>query len=182
LVLLAAYFDRRWFWRSVHAAQEAYDRCRPDVIVGTSMGGAVALHLRSGDTPQVLIAPAWRAWALLRVGRARRVKPATVVLHGGRDRVIFPRYSRRLLANSPPTPMDAGLVASLERRLAVRLGLEPRSGCRVEGRLVVLEREAHRCNGPDGLRTLLTVVDVLAGMRSGISDLPLRGVRPEGTY
>jgi predicted alpha/beta hydrolase family esterase len=156
-----AYFDRRWFWRSVAVAQEAYDRTRPDVIVGVSMGGAVALNLQTGDTPQVLIAPAWRVWALLRVGRVRQVKPATIVLHGRRDRVIFPRYSRRLLTNSVPDPEAARLVASVEDRLAGRLARETERVYRIRGRLVVVEKEGHRCNGPDGLRALLAAVEVL---------------------
>lgn len=162
---LAAFFDRRWFWRSVAVAQEAYDRTRPDVIVGSSMGGAVALNLHSGDTPQVLIAPAWKVWALLRVGRVRRVKPATIVLHGRRDRVIFPRYSRRLLANSRPGPEERPLVAILEQRLACRLAKEPCPRCRIGGRLIVVEKEGHRCNGPDGLRALLAAVEVLEELK-----------------
>ncbi len=60
-----ALLDRRWFRQAVDVAQEAFNHCRPDVIVGVSMGGAVAVNLASGDTPQVLIAPAWRAWGVL---------------------------------------------------------------------------------------------------------------------
>src|SRR5262245_46162726 len=90
----AAFFDRRWFWQAVEAAQEAYDRARPDVVVGVSVGGAVAMNLRTGGTPQVLLAPAWRAWAVFRAGPARRVKPATLILHGESDRLVPLRYSR----------------------------------------------------------------------------------------
>src|SRR5262245_66128549 len=37
----AAFFDRRWFGQAVEAAQEAYDRARPDVVVGVSLGGTI---------------------------------------------------------------------------------------------------------------------------------------------
>jgi hypothetical protein len=153
--------DRRWFWQSVAIAQEAYDRCRPDVIVGSSMGGAVAMNLQSGDTPQVLISPAWRAWTLLRVGRSRTVKPATIILHGDADRLIFPRYSR-LLAKSLPSPKDAAFVACLERKLASRLSSGDGSSCEVVGRLVVLRGEGHQCHSPNAMQALLAAVEVLA--------------------
>src|SRR4051794_2985535 len=54
---LLAYLDQRWFTEAVQAAQASFDACRPDVVVGGSMGGAVAMNLDSGQTPQVLVAP-----------------------------------------------------------------------------------------------------------------------------
>ena len=156
---LAAYFDRRWFRDAVAAAQEACDACKPDVVVGSSMGGAVAMNIDSGDTPRVLVAPAWRAWWLLRFGEASSVKPATVIVHGDRDRTVFPRYSRWLLANSRPGDEDAGLVASVERGLKERLGGQ--AACSLEGRLVLVRGEGHRCNGEAALAALLAGVEVL---------------------
>jgi hypothetical protein len=44
---------------AVRQLQAEYDTWRPDVIVGTSLGGGVAMSLRSGDTPMVLISPMW---------------------------------------------------------------------------------------------------------------------------
>jgi hypothetical protein len=160
---LLAYFHQAWFRDAVEAAQQGFDACRPDVVVGASMGGAVAMNLVSGDTPQVLIAPAWKACHVLRFGRARRVKPATVVLHGDEDRTVFPRYSRRLLASSRPEALDEGLVASVERGLCERLGGAP-AVHGVEGRLVLVRGEGHRCNGEAALRALLAAVEVLDGL------------------
>ncbi len=159
---LAAYFCQDWFRDAVQAAQECYDACLPDVIVGSSMGGAVAMNLDSGDTPQVLVAPAWRAWWVLRFGQVRRVKPATVIVHGDRDRTVFPRASRRLLANSRPAEKDAGLVAAVEDGLRERLGGQ--DPYRLEGRLVLVCGEDHRCNGDAALRALLAAVEELAGL------------------
>ncbi len=158
---IAAYFDQGWFREAVASAREGLDACKPDVIVGSSMGGAVAMNLGPGDTPLVLVAPAWRAWWLLRFGQARTVKAATVIVHGDTDRTIFPRYSRRLLANSRRGEATAGLVASVERRLTERLG--GRGPYRLEGRLVLVRGEGHRCNGEAALAALLAGVEVLAG-------------------
>jgi pimeloyl-ACP methyl ester carboxylesterase len=57
------------FTRAVAQAQAAYDELRPDVIVGASRGGAVAMNMDSGETPLILLAPAWRLW-----GTARSIK------------------------------------------------------------------------------------------------------------
>src|SRR5262245_24306718 len=72
----AAFFDRRWFGQAVEAAQQAYDRARPDVVVGVSVGGAVAMKLRTGGTPQLLLPPGCRAGAAFRCGAGCRVKHA----------------------------------------------------------------------------------------------------------
>lgn len=43
------------FDAAVRTAQDEYDRQQPDVIVGSSRGGAVAMNIQSGDTPLVLL-------------------------------------------------------------------------------------------------------------------------------
>jgi hypothetical protein len=158
-------FDRRWFRRAVAVAQEAYDCCRPDLIVGVSMGGAVAMNLSSRGTPQVLVAPAWRAWGVLRFGKARQVKPATIILHGSQDRLVFPRYSRRLLGNDSLLSGSAGLIEALHEKLSGGVQ-EPPAGYRLEGRLVVVQGDDHRCNSPSARRALLAAVEVLTDLPS----------------
>jgi hypothetical protein len=71
------------FDAAVRIAQEEYDRGQPDVIVGSSRGGGVAMNIASGDTPLVLLCPAWRRW-----GRARTVKKNTTILHSRADDVV----------------------------------------------------------------------------------------------
>src|SRR5919202_3894150 len=61
------------FAAAVRVAQAEFDRHRPDVIVGSSRGGAGALNLDSGDTPLVLLCPAWRRWGTARTARRRAV-------------------------------------------------------------------------------------------------------------
>jgi pimeloyl-ACP methyl ester carboxylesterase len=167
---LLTYCDRAWFREAVQAAGEAFNACRPDIVVGSSMGGAVAMNLAAGDTPQVLIAPAWRAWYLLRCGKARRVRAATVIIQGDRDRTVFPRYSRRLLANSRASNADASGIASLEKQLAERFGREP-AHYRVQGRLVLVRGEGHRCNSDHAMNALRVGVETLTQAAEGTTKL-----------
>ncbi len=53
----------------VRTAQAEFNRHRPDVIVGSSRGGAVAMNLDSGSTPLVLLCPAWKRWGTATTGR-----------------------------------------------------------------------------------------------------------------
>jgi alpha-beta hydrolase superfamily lysophospholipase len=48
------------FTEAVRTAQAECDRQRPDVIVGSSRGGALAMSLEAGATPLVLLCPAWK--------------------------------------------------------------------------------------------------------------------------
>src|SRR5262249_44931659 len=106
--------DQRWFRASVETARAAFEKDRPDVVVGISMGGAVAMNLGLGDVPQVLVAPGWKGWGIARFGAAHRVGATTVLVHGERDRTVFPRDSRRLLANSLPVDSEKERVARVE--------------------------------------------------------------------
>jgi predicted esterase YcpF (UPF0227 family) len=48
-----------FFTRSIDIAQQLYDTTRPDIIVGSSLGGSVAMAIDSRSTPMVLIGPVW---------------------------------------------------------------------------------------------------------------------------
>ncbi len=54
------------FGVAVRIAQAEYDQHEPDVVVGSSRGGAVAMKIDSGDTPVVLLCSAWRRWGTAR--------------------------------------------------------------------------------------------------------------------
>jgi len=83
------------FGASLAIAQRAFDESRPEVVVGSSRGGAVAMNIEIGDTPLVLIAPAWRNW-----GEAASVGERTIVLHSANDDVVPIEGSRELLRRS----------------------------------------------------------------------------------
>jgi pimeloyl-ACP methyl ester carboxylesterase len=83
------------FRRAVRAAQEAFDLIRPDLVVGVSRGGALALNMATGTTPLILLAPAWRMW-----GKATSTDSPCVIVHAEADRIISYRDSVRLAAAS----------------------------------------------------------------------------------
>jgi len=100
------------FAEAVRIAQAEYDRHRPDVIVGSSRGGAVAMNLHSGATPLVLLCPAWK-----RHGSARTVKHNTTILHSQADDVVPVGDSEELVKNSG-LPTSALVVVGDDHRLA----------------------------------------------------------------
>ena len=100
------------FVAAVRTAQSEYDRHRPDVIVGSSRGGAVAMNLDAGSTPLVLLCPAWKRW-----GSARSVKRGTVILHSEADDVIPIADSHELVRISG-LPDSALIVVGNDHRLA----------------------------------------------------------------
>jgi pimeloyl-ACP methyl ester carboxylesterase len=100
------------FAESVRIAQAELDHHRPAVVVGSSRGGAVALNIKAPDTALVLLCPAWK-----RFGKARTVKPGTVILHSAADDVIPIAHSRKLLARSG-LPESALIVVGSDHRLA----------------------------------------------------------------
>ena len=94
------------FDAAVGTAQSEYDQNYPDVIVGSSRGGAVAMNIESGDTALVLLCPAWRNW-----GTVTTLKPNSVILHSRTDDVIPFSDSEELVAQSglhPETLIEVG--------------------------------------------------------------------------
>jgi alpha-beta hydrolase superfamily lysophospholipase len=100
------------FDQAVRTAQAEYDRHCPDVIVGSSRGGAVAMNLDAGSTPLVLICPAWK-----RSGTAGTVKPGTIILHSEADDVI-PIADSRELVRASGLPESALVAVGTDHRLA----------------------------------------------------------------
>ena len=100
------------FDAAVRIAQAEFDQHRPDVVVGSSRGGAVAMNINAGSTPLVLLCPAWKRW-----GTARTVKPGTVILHSGADDVVPFADSGDLVRNSG-LPPESLIVVGYEHRLA----------------------------------------------------------------
>ena len=71
------------FAEAVRIAQEEFSKHRPDVIVGSSRGGALAMNINSGEARLVLLCPAWKRW-----GTARTVKRITTILDSRADDVV----------------------------------------------------------------------------------------------
>jgi alpha-beta hydrolase superfamily lysophospholipase len=108
--------DHEDFEAALRTAQAAFDQHQPEVVVGSSRGGAVAINIKSGSARLVLICPAWKKW-----GQAQTVKPSTQILHSRADDVVPFEDSLDLISNSG-LPETALIEVGQDHRLA---DLEP---------------------------------------------------------
>ena len=115
------------FAEAVRIAQAEFDKHRPQVVVGSSRGGAVAMNIDSGDAKLVLLCPAWKKY-----GTARTVKPGTVILHSRADDVVPFADCEELVKNSG-LPAQALIEVGSDHRLA-----DPEPLARCCGRVVKL--------------------------------------------
>src|ERR1019366_839319 len=83
------------FNRAVKIAQDEFDKHQPQVVVGSSRGGVVAMNINSGSSKLVLLCPAWKKW-----GTARTVKLGTVILHSRADDLVPFADTEELVKNS----------------------------------------------------------------------------------
>ena len=100
------------FDAAVRTAQAEYDAHQPDVIVGSSRGGAVAMNIQSNDTPLVLLCPAWKNW-----GDVTCLKPNSAILHSRADDVIAFSDSEELVTRSG-LPNETLIEVGNDHRLA----------------------------------------------------------------
>ena len=71
--------------QSVTAAREILEKVQPDLVIGSSRGGAVAMATNT-TVPMVLICPAWGKYAPWSVCRGN-----STILHSKSDRIV--KYS-----------------------------------------------------------------------------------------
>ena len=90
---------------------------QPEVVVGSSRGGAVAMNINSGNAKLVLLCPAWKNW-----GTAKTVRPDTVILHSRADDVIPFADSEELVRNIDPPLMPGLFGPRWLQRLLYRTG------------------------------------------------------------
>jgi hypothetical protein len=91
------------FTEAVKIVQAEFDKHQPQVVVGSSRGGAVAMNINSGAAKLVLLCPAWKKF-----GSAKTVKPGTVILHSRADDVVPFADSEELTKNSGATLIEVG--------------------------------------------------------------------------
>ena len=104
--------DHEDFQAALSTAQAAFEQHRPDVVVGSSRGGAIAANLKLGSARLVLICPAWKKW-----GTAKTVKPGTRILHSRADDVVPFADSFELISMSH-LPETAMIEVGQDHRLA----------------------------------------------------------------
>jgi pimeloyl-ACP methyl ester carboxylesterase len=100
------------FEEAIRIAQKEFDKHQPNVVVGASRGGAVAMNIKSGAAKLVLLCPAWKKW-----GMAKAAKPGTVILHSRADDVVPFAHSEELVKNSR-LPLLALINVGNDHRLA----------------------------------------------------------------
>lgn len=108
------------FAEALRIAQVEFDQHQPQpqVVVGSSRGGAVAMNIDCGHARLVLLCPAWKNF-----GTARRVKANTVILHSRADDVI-PFADSEELVRSSGLPASALIEVGNDHRLADQEPLE----------------------------------------------------------
>ena len=106
------------FEKALRDAQAIFDHHQPDVVVGSSRGGAIAMNLEVGSTPLVLLCPAWKRW-----GRSTTVKPGTMILHSRADDVVEFADSHQLILASGISPVSL-VVVGRDHRLADPVSLQ----------------------------------------------------------
>lgn len=100
------------FAEAVRIAQAEFDKRHPQVVVGSSRGGAVAMNIKIGEARLVLLCPAWKKW-----GTVKTVKPGTVILHSKADEVI-PFADSEELVRTSGLPVSALIEVGTDHRLA----------------------------------------------------------------
>ena len=100
------------FERAVSTGQAQFELHKPEVIVGSSRGGAVAMNIIAASVRLVLLCPAWKNW-----GVVNTVSPGTLILHSRQDEVIPFADSQELIERSG-LPATALIEVGSDHRLA----------------------------------------------------------------
>jgi len=100
------------FEEALRIAQGEFDQQQPNVVVGSSRGGAVAMNLRRVSVRLVLLCPAWRWFASVQI-----VKSGTIILHSRSDNII-PFYDSEELLRNSGLPGNALIETGSDHRLA----------------------------------------------------------------
>ena len=79
------------FDESVTIAQEYIDSENPDIIIGSSRGGAVAMSVDPKGARVILIAPAWKHFDV-----NPALAPDTTILHCTTDKIVYYEDSEEL--------------------------------------------------------------------------------------
>lgn len=92
------------FSKSVENAQNIFDKICPDLVIGSSRGGAVAMNIDSKKVPLILLAPAWPFF-----GNSNSTKKNSTIIHSKKDALIPVAYSVKLSKKSDCKLIIAGI-------------------------------------------------------------------------
>tara|TARA_B100000212_G_C27341389_1_gene519377 strand:+ start:934 stop:1428 length:495 start_codon:yes stop_codon:yes gene_type:complete len=82
--VIAPALPKNDFELSLARAKDTFENFKPDIVVGSSRGGALASALDTGDIPKILIAPAWKKFGV----KNPLVNKETVILHCADDDLV----------------------------------------------------------------------------------------------
>ncbi len=93
------------FEESIKIAQSKVDEELPDVIVGSSRGGAIAMCLEPRSAKLVLIAPAWKRFNF---SSEEKIKAECMILHSEYDDIVAWDDSAQLASANGSNLITAG--------------------------------------------------------------------------
>lgn len=97
-------FLPKYSWdESLENAQLLVDTEKPDVIIGSSRGGAVALSIKTFGTKLILVAPAWK-----RFGGSPMHVSGGIVIHCREDKIVPYEDSEELSKLASATLITCG--------------------------------------------------------------------------
>ena len=99
------------------AARKMFEECRPDVVVGSSRGGALACDLETNGIPKVLIAPAYKHFPAKVVG----IDKNCWILHCKDDAIVKFEHSVQLAESTNATLIECGDGHRMSDETALRL-------------------------------------------------------------
>ena len=100
----APVLDKNDWEASREAARNAFESFNPDVVVGSSRGGALACDLNTGGIPKILIAPAYKHFPAKVIG----LDKTTWVLHCQEDAIVKYEHSVQLAESTGATLLECG--------------------------------------------------------------------------
>jgi len=104
--------------QSVAAAREILEKVKPDLVIGSSRGAAVAMATNT-TVPMVLICPAWGKYAPWSVCRAN-----STILHAKSDRIVKFSDSELLSHTSGAKLVEVGKDHRMDDENAMKALLE----------------------------------------------------------
>ena len=109
--------DKNNWEASRTAARETFESFKPDVVIGSSRGGALACDLETNGVPKILIAPAYKHFPAKVVG----LNKSTWVLHCPEDAIVKYEHSVQLAESTGATLLDCGENHRMSDKTTLRL-------------------------------------------------------------
>ena len=115
--VVAPALDKNDWEASQEAARKAFEECNPDVVVGSSRGGALACGLETNGIPKVLIAPAYKHFPTKIVD----VDRDCWILHCKGDGIVKFEHSVQLAEATQATLIECGDGHRMSDETALRV-------------------------------------------------------------